>query len=290
MTVASRSSIEGSKTVTSRLDPLILKGRQKMKDLRKYGNPPYRIALLHGGPGAAGEMAPVAKTLSDITGILEPLQTAQSVSGQVEELKDVLYAEGEVPLVVVGFSWGGWLGFILSAMYPGLVKKLVLISSGAFQAEYAAGLMETRLSRLSETERSETMQLIEKLEDPFSSDKDHLMLRMGSLISLADSFDPLPHEEIVECSFDIHQKVWEEAAQWRRSGRLLSLAGNIQCPVVAIHGDYDPTPPEGIMEPLSPILKDFSFILLENCGHYPWYERQARGKFYTLLRGILGEK
>ncbi|MHA1167837.1 MAG: alpha/beta fold hydrolase, partial [Candidatus Hodarchaeales archaeon] len=35
-----------------------------MKLLRKHGKPPYSIAVIHGGPGAGGEMAPVAIELS----------------------------------------------------------------------------------------------------------------------------------------------------------------------------------------------------------------------------------
>ena len=27
-----------------------------MKKLRKYGNPPYAVAVIHGGPGAPGEV------------------------------------------------------------------------------------------------------------------------------------------------------------------------------------------------------------------------------------------
>jgi len=61
-----------------------------MKNLRKYGNSPFSIAVIHGGPGAPGEMAPVARELSSGWGILEPLQTAASLEGQVEELYDVL--------------------------------------------------------------------------------------------------------------------------------------------------------------------------------------------------------
>jgi hypothetical protein len=44
-----------------------------MKNPRLYGRPPYRIAVLHGGPGAAGEMKPVAEALSADFGFLEPL-------------------------------------------------------------------------------------------------------------------------------------------------------------------------------------------------------------------------
>lgn len=43
-----------------------------MKNLRKYANEPFKIAVIHGGPGAPGEMAPVARELSSVRGVLEP--------------------------------------------------------------------------------------------------------------------------------------------------------------------------------------------------------------------------
>lgn len=58
-----------------------------VKNLRKYGEAPFSIAVIHGGPGAPGEMAPVAIKLSKIHGVLEPLQTKNSVKEEVEELK-----------------------------------------------------------------------------------------------------------------------------------------------------------------------------------------------------------
>lgn len=45
--------------------------------LRTYGQAPFKGAVLHGGPGAPGEMAPVAKELARFCGVLEPLQTKE---------------------------------------------------------------------------------------------------------------------------------------------------------------------------------------------------------------------
>ena len=86
-----------------------------MKNLRKYGKTPYKIAVIHGGPGAGGEMAPVARELASGWGVLEPLQTSASLEGQIEELKTVLEKNGDLPITLVGFSWGAWLGFIFAA-------------------------------------------------------------------------------------------------------------------------------------------------------------------------------
>jgi len=116
-------------------------------------------------------------------------------------------------------------------------------------------------------------------------DKDRVFGKLGELISKADAFDPIPHDsQVLEYSYDIYKAVWTEAAELRTSGDLLKLTGAIRCPVVAIHGDHDPHLSEGVKEPLSNAIQDFKFILLKNCGHYPWWERQARDEFFRVLK------
>jgi len=61
------------------------------------------------------------------------------------------------------------------------------------------------------------------------------------------------------------------------------MAKAIRCPVVAIHGDWDPHPAEGVNDPLTKVLPDFRFVLLEKCGHRPWIERNAAETFYKVL-------
>ncbi len=258
-----------------------------MKNLRIYGNKPFTIAVLHGGPGASGEMAPVARELSSIRGVLEPLQTAASLDGQVRELREVLKENADLPITLVGWSWGAWLGFIFAARHHSSVKKLILVASAPFEEKYAANIMQTRLNRLKEGERAEALSLVKALNDPAIEDKDTPLARFGELISRADSYDPLPYDsELLECRFDIYRNVWEEASEMRSSGRLLELGKKIRCPVIAIHGGYDPHPYEGVKTPLSHILRDFRFILLEHCGHRPWVERAARDRFYKVLKKL----
>lgn len=258
-----------------------------MDNLRRYGKPPFNVAVVHGGPGAAGEMALVARELSIRRGVLEPLQTATSVHGQVEELKVILEMEGDLPAALVGFSWGAWLSFIFAASYPKMVKKLILVGSGPFQEKYAARISETRLSRLSDEERTEVGSIVQILEnsDNFEAEeKNSALARMGALFSKIDAYDPDACEsEVVYFRADVFQAVWKEAARLRRTGKLLELGKRIECPVVAIHGDYDPHPAEGVERPLSAVLNNFRFVLLEKCGHSPWIERQAKEKFYEIL-------
>lgn len=256
-----------------------------MKKYRVYGNGPYKTAVLHGGPGAPGEMAPVARELSPFGGVLEPIQTAGTIEGQIRELERMVTAKGNPPVTLIGWSWGAWLAFIFAARIPGLVKKLILIGSGPFEDKYAQTIMDTRLKRMNEEERGKTLFLIELLEDSAVHDKDDTFRMLGRLISKADSYDPIPHKScILGYQFDIYQSIWGQASRLRRSGKLLEYGEKIHCPVVAIHGDFDPHPAEGVRRPLSRTLKDFRFILLDKCGHTPWLERKAHTRFYGLLR------
>ena len=184
-----------------------------MKNLRKYGKAPYKIAVIHGGPGAGGEMAPIARELASGWGVLEPFQTATSLEGQIEELKTVLEKNGDnhkssicdmrpnlrfgatkiedfrmpkiqrsfehLPVTLIGFSWGAWLSFIFAANYPSFVKKLILIGSGPYEEKYVARIRETRLNRLGEEDRTEVKSVIEILNNP-TTDEDKKRHLCGS--------------------------------------------------------------------------------------------------------------
>lgn len=244
--------------------------------------------MIHGGPGAAGEMSLVAETLAHNRGILEPLQTAESINGQAEELKTVLEKYSKLPATLIGYSWGAWLSVILAAQYPALVNKLILVSSGPFAAAGALPIQNTRLARLSAQEKEEIKVLEARLTDPAEKNINAVFARFGALFSKADSYDPWPEAPGgIILNGGIYNKVWPEAAALRKSGKLLSLAQQVMCPVVALHGDHDPHPAAGVQKPLSTIFKDFKFHLLEHCGHKPWQEKQARDKFFAILQDEL---
>lgn len=255
-----------------------------------WGPEPYTVAVIHGGPGAPGEMAPVARELSTITGVLEPFQTEKTLEGQVQELRQVLSQNGRTPLVLIGFSWGAFLSWILAARYPELVKKLVLVSSGPFEDAYAQGIIPTRLERLSPQERAEAQGLLDRLGDPGAAGKDATLAQLGVVLARSDTYDAaMVCDEGFHCQYEVFRGVWDEAAELRRKRHLIMLARKITCPVLAIHGDYDPHPAEGVREPLSRELADFRFVLLEKCGHRPWVERHASELFYkTLVAEIRG--
>lgn len=255
-----------------------------MKNYRTYGTKPYKVAVIHGGPGGPGEMASVARELSKNFGVLEPLQTKDSVDGQIEELKKTLDKHVDFPIILIGHSWGAWLAFLFSVRYPKYVKKLILVASPAFEKKSKEKTEKERSSRLSEKEQKRMKELLSGLQ---KSDKqaNKKFLELAKLAAKTDAFDPLPHKsDVIKAQFEIYQKVWPEADKMRSNGALLKLGKKISCPVVAIHGDHDPHPYQGVKEPLSKTIKKFKFILLKKCGHRPWIERFAKKEFYRVLK------
>ncbi|MGZ3602940.1 MAG: alpha/beta fold hydrolase [Ktedonobacterales bacterium] len=255
-----------------------------MENPRIYGAAPYTVAVVHGGPGAPGTMAPVARELASNWGVLEPLQTATTLDGQIEELRNALDQHGDLPMTLIGSSWGAMLSYLLAARHPALVRKLILIGSGVYEDRYAAGIEQTRLSRLSADERIEAQSLTDALADPTVADKSVPFARLGAMFTRTDAYDPFTLDtEVIEVQYPVYQQVWPEVQALRASGALLEAGKHIQCPVVAIHGDYDPHPAEGIREPLARILTDFRFIPLQRCGHLPWIECHAHDDFFRIL-------
>ncbi len=255
--------------------------------LRLYGDPPFTVAVIHGGQGAAGEMAPVAKQLSLQRGIIEPLQTATSIEGQLQELKLTLQQHAAPPAILIGYSWGAWLSCLLAAHHPLLVQKLILVSSGPFEARDAQSIEQTRISRFTPQQRNEFETLIKDLKKPSLDNASQTLARLGAICTKADSFAPIEEDldESPPLTIDtsIYQKVWPEAANLRKTGALLHQLKKITCPITAIHGDYDPHPASGVETPLSKIIPQFNFILLPQCGHKPWIERHAQEAFYNTL-------
>lgn len=255
-----------------------------MSTFKKYGIPPFDVIVLHGGPGAAGEMAPVAQELSKTFGVLEPFQTKLSINELVIELKEIIEENASIPVALIGHSWGAMLAVIFAAQHPQFVKKLILVSSAVFDADYAKGITQTRLSRMSDQEREKLQELEKQLADS-NADKNKIFCELGNVSTQLDAFDPnndpLPD---IDGRIDIYESVWPEAVQLRSSGKLLKYAHNITCPVVAIHGDYDPRPADGVTIPLSKVLKNFKFVLLKDCGHCPWIEKRAKDAFYNVLQ------
>lgn len=254
-------------------------------NLRKYGEKPYKIAIVHGGPGAAGSVKLICEELSEICGILEPLQTEMSVDGQLHELKKVLEENTDEPIILIGHSWGAMLIYMFAAKYNRLVKKIILVSSGSIEEKYYEDLCKNRESRLTLEEKYELNRLRQFFINPSDQDMNKIFAKFGALMEKLDSYEPIEIDNDESLySYEIFTKVWSEAHALRKSGLMYKMGKDIKCEVVAIHGDYDSHPSVGIQASLEKIISNFKFYELKKCGHSPWTEVHARDEFYKILK------
>ncbi len=254
-----------------------------MTSFRKYGSAPFSLVLLHGGPGAAGELAPVARKLSEYTGVIEALQTIYSIEGLLEETRTIIKDHAQRPVILAGHSWGAWLGVLFTAKYPDLVRKLILVSSAPFEHKYSKQIIDTRMKRIGHKDRITLYKLLNRLKNN-QFDSNSLFAEIGNILEAADiCHSSGEKDEGIRYDYKMYESIWPLAVRLRDNGKLLESMAKINCPVTAVHGDYDAHPAEGVKKPLSENLKDFRFVLLKNCGHNPWKELLAMKEFFDIL-------
>jgi len=254
-----------------------------MDSIKKHGDLPFNVVLLHGGPGARGGMQSLAREISMWCGVLELIQTKSSVEDLLGELKAQLDEAADLPVVIIGHSWGAWLGVLFASRYQEIVRKLILVGAGSFEKKYTQTLLGIRMSRLSSFEQKRTTHLLHEINSG-RADK-NAFREFGILIEQADTYCSIDlNERDIEPDLEQYRLVWSEASKWRDSGMLTNSAALIACPVVAIHGRYDSHAIEGVSEVLPQVVKNFRMELLEQCGHTPWKEKYARDAFFELLK------
>lgn len=257
--------------------------------VRKYGQPPFTAAVIHGGPGAPGYMAPVAHELATSMGVIEPLQSKDSLDGQIEELRLQLRDDAATPAVLIGSSWGAVLALFLAARHIEIVRKLILIGCAVFDAESSRKVEALRLERLAPEARREYESIGRALKTANPTVAAKLMTAWGNILFDTDVFDPVTRDlEELETHYDLHKRVWWDFVKLRdQPGYLRREFSKITVPAVVIHGAFDPHPMEGIRPFLESCLPQVRFHILPQCGHYPWIERQAKDRFYRILRSEL---
>lgn len=254
--------------------------------VRNYGTAPFHIAVVHGGPGALGDMGDLASQMHEQwgVGVVEPIQSQDTIAGLLREMKTQLSDTCCFPVVLIGHSWGAWLSALFAQAYPLLVHKLILIGCAPLMPEYVAQIEQNRVKCLTDVERQAYHGLCEQLSQENFQDKDRALAKLGALVESTDSYCI----EQTGDDFSIHtdgvqyQAIWEEAAAKRASGELLARFIEVQDKITFIHGETDPHPLDGLLIPLQANAQRVH--VLQKCGHTPWREKYAKAKFFELLR------
>jgi pimeloyl-ACP methyl ester carboxylesterase len=231
-------------------------------------------------------MAPVARQLSRDFGVLEPLQSADTLDGQIDELRRQLTEHGDSGFTLIGSSWGAVLALFFASRHKAMVDRLILIGSAVFDAHYSELINPLRKSRVSPENLRQFEELEREKAGASPEERDRIFQKSVGLLFEGDAFDPITLDlELIEVQTRVNHSVWADFLKLRdEPGRLEREFSTIDMPVTVIHGDYDPHLIDGIRPYLSAWMPQTSFHILANCGHYPWIERQAREEFYRILR------
>lgn len=230
-----------------------------MINFRKWGDGGPSVVLLHGGPGARGDVAPLALQLKDSFQVLEPLQrrasnTLLTVAKHIQDLHELLNSESySKPPALVGFSWGAMLALAYATEYSESISQVILISCGTFDKTARAVLQQRRRERPSSDE-----------VEP---------------IQIANAF--LEYDEAGG------QESWADMLRLQVNGTYPAKFAQIEVPVTMIHGAQDPHPGKMIRDSLLPFIPALTYIEIPNCGHTPWLERCARTEFIAQLNSSL---
>jgi len=259
--------------------------------VRLYGEVGPKVVLLHGGPGAAGYMAPVARELSNSFRVIEPFQRRSeneplTVQRHIDDLDDVIheYCTEEQP-AIVGHSWGAMLALAYAAQRPGVARCIVLIGCGTFDSAAREQLQSTLVERTTPQLTSRLRRLSREIADP-----DVRLCVYGRLLEPLYIFDALRDEtdETEEYDRKGHDESWRDMLRLQASRVYPETFVRIRAPLLMLHGDWDPHPGQTTLKTLVPYIPHIEYAEIQNCGHYPWRERHARAKFYGHVRAWLG--
>jgi pimeloyl-ACP methyl ester carboxylesterase len=254
--------------------------------IRNYGTSGHIVIAVHGGPGAAGSMAPVARGLADSFRVIEPFQEAGSitVAGHVADLHQVVQTNLNASrAAIVGHSWGAMLTLAYAAAHPESAGPLVLICSGTFgipaRSRFAANIQARMDTPLRER--------FEHLDEEFP-DRNERLAAMGKMTLQLYSYEL----EVAEWEAELGDSsagadTWDDMVSLQDSGVYPAAFAAIESPVLMLHGDYDPHPGREIRDSLLPYLPQLEYVELAHCGHYPWIEKSQRNDFFPMLKSWL---
>jgi pimeloyl-ACP methyl ester carboxylesterase len=256
---------------------------------RKYGNSGPLVVVLHGGPAAVGDGAPIAQGLSDSFTAIEPWQRGSgehplTVARHIEDLHTFLgELDADSPPALVGHSWGAMLALCYASSHPKHTGPVVLVGCGTFDTASRA-----RMNAILRERTDEHLQKLLVEASASTSDSAELQMKRHKLtrdLSVYDRAEPWhDREEYEPLDMRAHEETWADAMRLQSDGTYPKAFAVITSDVLMLHGDYDPHPGAMIRDSLQTFIPQLEYRELEHCGHSPWLERSARTEFFQTLK------
>ncbi len=246
------------------------------------------MIVLHGGPGAPGSAAGLARGIGQPFHVYEPFQRRRddrplTVARHVGDLQQFIEQHCEVARpAVVGHSWGAMLALAHAAEHPQSVAGVALVGCGTFDPA-----ARSRFEQLCDERGDGDAHRARARLEADGPDPQQRLARWAALLRPIYAFDPIGEDPADWFDAPGHGESWEDMLRLQREGVHPAAFARFRGRVVMLHGDFDPHPGPMIRDSLLPVLPQLEYRQFDRCGHEPWAERHARRAFFEVLRNWL---
>jgi pimeloyl-ACP methyl ester carboxylesterase len=220
--------------------------------------------------------------------VLEPWQRLSSgepltVANHIEDLAGVISHEipGKKP-ALVGESWGAMLALAFTSVHPDRVAALALVGCGTFDERARGQLQVTLVERTTPELREQLAELVKQVPD-----EEERAARAHALSDRLYTYSRVVDDPISKLDLKGHTESWSDMIRLQSAGVYPAAFASITCPVLMLHGSYDPHPGALIRDSLQRVIPHLEYTELDRCGHAPWIEEHARDRFLSILRSWL---
>lgn len=241
------------------------------------------VVLCHGGPGLSDNLGDIAAMVDDLARVHRYDQRAggRSTGGPpftVERFVDDLDALRSHwhhrSWVVIGHSWGGWLGLRYAMRHPAHVAGIVTIGTPPPPKDWQEKYRARRAARMTSDERSffDDHRRRRNAGEPISNEDER---RWASLSWRADFVEPAVAERHLPlfefpANHEVNRALNAEMDSWEATGDIPAQLALLEVPVLLIHGDGDPRP---AAFSVAEALPRAELVVVADAGHFPWMER-----------------
>lgn len=258
------------------------------------------VALCHGGPGLWDYFGTLVPELSQWFSVYRwdqrgcgrsEASDSYGLEVAISDVQEVKAAFGvEVPWVVLGHSWGAYLGLLSALEHPELTRALIYVSgtgSPGWWSDTGSALYKEERARRRSVDAQR--RLAELAELGRTRDEEVEFRRLSWFTDFAEWHNPPPDlETMATAPMPINWLLNRRLSQaaWCSEADLLHACRQDQVPSLFIHGSEDPRPAEGAKR-LCDEMPAGQFALIEGAGHFPWVERPEAT--VEVIRSFLAE-
>ena len=260
----------------------------------RHGGEGSPIIVIHGGPGLTQNyLLPYMVKLTETNEVVfynqrgcgessgEISSASINISNFMKDLEAVQNAFGFKKVTIIGHSWGGFLAMKFAITHPERVEKLILVTS---MAHSRAGHL--LCDEAWKTKMAPFIAEINSLSESnaFGEGDPDTHQRFYKLIFATYFHNP---QDVSKLDLNMspsallnakaEQKLFKaELADYDLSDELKK----IKIPTLIVHGTSDITPP-CVAEEMHQLIPNSSYILLTDCGHFPYIEKPE--EFYSSI-------